>query len=60
MTDLAHAVEKLEQEIAKGPAPCWMGEMYDSPHALGTHPGCLMCGEKRRESAALASSPVVG
>lgn len=60
MTELANAVARLEQEVAKWPASCWMGEKYGNPHALGTHPLCLMCGEKRRVQAALASSPQVG
>ena len=51
MTELAHAVERLEQEVAKGPAPCWMGEKYGNPHALGSHPDCLMCEAILKEQA---------
>lgn len=49
MTDLAQAVEKLEAEVANGPASCWMGIYYGRPHALGSHPQCLMCEAKRKE-----------
>jgi hypothetical protein len=52
MTELVRAVERLEAVAAQArAASCWMGIYYGRPHALGTHPDCLMCEAKRKEQA---------